>query len=212
MAGTPLDDELSQAMALEGDATKGREIFSICSAFPTTEGWGTNNGRYPQLAAQHSSVLIKQLSDVRAGKRGNPEMHPLAMYDEISGPQAIANVVAYINTLPMSPETGKGTAGDRERAERLFYTKCSGCHGVNGEGDEEKFYPRIHGQHYEYLLRQLKWIQAGKRLNANKTMMRKIKRLKLEDLELLADYVSKLSPPAEMMAEPGWKNPDFWSN
>lgn len=212
MATNTPDDELSQSMALEGEATKGRKIFSICSACHTTEGWGTNDGRYPQLAGQHSSVLIKQLADIRSGKRSNPEMHPLATFDAIGGPQSIADVVAYIKTLPMSPETGKGNVGDRERAEKLFYTKCSGCHGANGEGDEEKFYPRIHGQQYGYLLRQLKWIQTGERLNSNKTMMRKIKRLKLEDLELLADYVSRLSPPAEMIAEPGWKNPDFWSN
>jgi cytochrome c553 len=112
----------------------------------------------------------------------------------------------------MNPEPGSGNAGDSERAKKLFFTKCSGCHGVNGQGDEENFYPRIHDQHYKYLLRQLKWMQTGKRRNANKTMMRKIKRLKLEDLERLADYVSRLSPSAEMITEPGWKNPDFWSN
>ena len=212
LADAPLDDELSEAMALKGDATKGREIFSICAACHTTEAWGTKDGRYPHLAGQHSSVVIKQLADIRAGNRDNPEMYPLAKEDVLGGPQAIADVVAYIDTLPMSPEPSSGNAGDSERAEKLFFTKCSGCHGVNGQGDEESFYPRIHGQHYEYLLRQLKWIQTGKRRNANKTMMRKIKRLKLEDLERLADYVSMLSPPAEMIAEPGWKNPDFWSN
>ena len=40
--------------------------------------------------------------------------------------------------------------------------------------------------------------------------MRKIKRMKQEDLELIADYVSRLIPPAELLAEPDWKNPDFW--
>ena len=210
-AEAPLDDELTQAMSLQGDTGRGQEIFTICAACHTTEAWGTNDGVFPQLAGQHPSVVIKQLADIRAGNRDNPEMYPFAREDAIGGPQAIADVAAYIDTLPMNPLPGKGAVEDFQRAEKLFFTKCSGCHGVNGEGDAEQFYPRIHGQHYEYLLRQLKWIQSGKRRNANKTMIRKIKRLKTEDLELLADYVSRLSPPEEMVAELGWKNPDFWS-
>jgi cytochrome c553 len=81
LADAPLDDELSEAMALKGDATKGREIFSICAACHTTEAWGTKDGRYPHLAGQHSSVIIKQLADIRAGHRDNPEMYPLAKED-----------------------------------------------------------------------------------------------------------------------------------
>ena len=214
LADAPLDDELTQAMALEGDIKKGQEIFTICAACHTTEGWGTENGQFPQIAGQHPSVILKQLADIRAKNRDNPEMYPFAKEDAIGGPQAIADVTAYIATLPMSPtpshRAGELSEEDRAKAERMFFTKCSGCHGVNGEGDTEKFYPRIQGQHYEYLLRQLKWIQTGKRRNADKTMMRKIKRLKKADFESLADYVSRLSPPKDLVAEPGWKNPDFW--
>lgn len=211
MADAPLDDELTQAMALEGDKERGQEVFTICAACHTTEAWGTDDGVFPQLAGQHPSVIIKQLADIRAGNRDNPEMFPFAREDAIGGPQAIADVAAYIDTLPMNPQPGNGDVDNPGRAEKLFFTKCSGCHGVNGEGDAAQFYPRIQGQHYKYLLRQLEWIQTGKRRNANTTMMKKIKRMKPEDLELLADYVSRLSPPAEMLAEPGWKNPDFWS-
>ncbi len=214
LAEANLDDELTKALALTGDIKNGQEVFTICAACHTTEGWGTQNGQFPQLAGQHSSVIIKQLADIRANNRDNPEMYPFAKEEAIGGPQAIADVTAYIATLPMTPEPSHGTDDmsekDKARAEKLFFTKCSGCHGVNGQGDKDKFYPRIQGQHYAYLLRQLKWIQTGKRRNANKTMMRKIKRLKEADFELLADYISRLLPPEAMLAEPGWKNPDFW--
>ncbi len=214
LADAPLDDELSQAMELVGDLQRGKEIYTICAACHTTEGWGTNDGVFPQVAGQHPSVIIKQLADIRANNRDNPEMFPFAREDAIGGPQAIADVTAYIGTLLMSPNPSHGTEieseKDRAKAERMYFNKCSGCHGVNGEGDAEKFYPRIQGQHYEYLLRQLTWIQTGKRRNADKNMMRKIKRMKPEDFELLADYISRVQPPAEMVAQPGWKNPDFW--
>ena len=213
-ADAPLDDELSQAMALEGDLQNGKEVFTTCAACHTTEGWGTEDGRFPQLAGQHRSVIIKQMADIRAGNRDNPEMFPFAKEEAIGGPQAIADVTAYIATLPMSPtpahRPGDLSEKDKAKAERMYFSKCGGCHGVNGEGDDEKFYPRIQGQHYEYLLRQLKWIQTGKRRNADKVMMRKIERLKPADFELLADYISRIQPPADLVAEPGWKNPDFW--
>ena len=213
-ADAPLDDELSQAMALEGDLENGREVYTICAACHTTEGWGTEDGRFPQLAGQHRSVIIKQMADIRAGNRDNPEMFPFAREDAIGGPQAIADVTAYISTLPMTPtpssRSGELSEKDKAKAERMYFSKCGGCHGVNAEGDDEKFYPRIQGQHYEYLLRQLKWIQSGKRRNANQIMMRKINRMKDEDFELLADYISRIPPPEDMVAEPGWKNPDFW--
>ncbi len=45
---------------------------------------------------------------------------------------------------------------------------------ATGEGDNEKFYPRIQGQHYEYLLRQYNWIKEGKRRNANPDMVKQI--------------------------------------
>ena len=198
LADAPLDDELNQAMQLEGDPVRGKELYIICAACHTTEGWGTNDGVFPQLAGQHRSVVIKQLADIRAGNRDNPEMFPFAKRSAFGDAQAIADVSAYIDTLKMNPIPGQGQSTDMEKAERMYFNKCAQCHGTNGQGDAEKYYPRIHGQHYEYLLRQLKWIQEGKRRNANTTMMRKIKRMKLADLELLADDGARRKPPAEV--------------
>jgi len=109
----------------------------------------------------------------------------------------------------MNPDPGHGKGGDDARAEKLFYRKCAECHSPDGAGNEEKFYPRIQGQHYEYLLRQIIWMREGKRRNANPNMVKRIKKMKMEDLELLVDYVSKIKAPADKLAPADWKNPDF---
>ena len=62
-ADAPLDDELSLAMELDGDLERGKELYTICAACHTTEGWGTTDGVFPQLSGQHRSVVIKQLAD-----------------------------------------------------------------------------------------------------------------------------------------------------
>jgi len=83
------------------------------------------------------------------------------------------------------------------------------CHGINGEGNKEKFYPRIHGQHYKYLLRQFEWIQLGKRRNANPDMKKQIENFSRRESEAVLDYVSRLSPPKQISKPKNWRNPDF---
>lgn len=208
-AEAPLDDELSQAMAATPNVDAGREVFKLCVVCHQAEAWGTVDGSYPQLAGQHSSVIIKQIADIRAGNRDNPAMLVIAQEKVMGGPQAIADVTAYIQTLPMTPSPGVGSGEKLGKGERIYYRKCAECHGGSGQGDAKRFYPRVQGQHFEYLLRQLHWIRDGKRRNANAEMARRVNKLKERELVLLADYLSRVKPPAEDVAAPGWKNPDF---
>ncbi len=208
-AEAPLDDELTLAMAATPNVEAGKEVFKLCIVCHQTESWGIVDGSYPQLAGQHSSVIIKQIADIRAGNRDNPSMLVIAQEKVMGGPQAIADVTAYIQTLPMNPNPGVGPGNKLGKAERLYFRKCAECHGSNGQGDPDRYFPRIQGQHYAYLLRQLEWIRDGKRRNANAEMARRVNKLKPADLSLLADYLSRISPPAEDLAPEGWKNPDF---
>ena len=50
-------------------------------------------------------------------------------------------------------------------------------------------------QHYNYLLRELKFIRDGDRRNANPDMVKAIKPFSTADLEALADYMAQLAPP-----------------
>ena len=40
-------------------------------------------------------------------------------------------------------------------------------------------------------------------------MVKRVKKMKIEDLEILVDYVSRIKPSKDKLAEKGWKNPDF---
>jgi cytochrome c553 len=201
--------EQDEALHLTPNVENGRDVYEVCTACHLPEGWGTEDGTFPQLAGQHVKVAIKQLADIRAGNRDNPTMYPFALPQEIGGPQALADVVAYIQTLPMNPENGVGPGDDLALGEKLYKDNCVRCHGENGEGDDEKFYPRIHAQHYNYMLRQFEWIRDGKRRNANPEMVEQIKNFSDKDMRAVIDYTSRLKPPADKLGTPGWKNPDF---
>ena len=201
--------EKDEAMHLTPNHKDGIEVFEVCSACHMPEGWGLPDGTFPQLAGQHRTVLIKQLADIRALNRDNPTMYPFALPSEIGGAQSVADVAEYISKLPMNPENGRGPGDNLALGEKLYKENCVRCHGPNGEGNAEKYYPLIQGQHYNYLLRQFEWIRDGKRRNANPDMVKQINAFTDADMKAVVDFVSRQTPPKEKLGVPGWENPDF---
>lgn len=186
--------EKLQALRAKGDALRGEISFEICQGCHRAGALGRVDGSYPRLAGQHDTVLIKQMTDVRAGRRHNPRMLPFAD-KHVLGAQDIADLAAFLKALPVPPDNGKGPGKDLARGRSLYEKDCAVCHGDRGEGDGDKFYPRVSGQHFKYLLREMQEIQSGQRLNANPKMMRVIRPYVNADMEAVADYMSRLALP-----------------
>ncbi len=206
--------ERIEAMHLTPDHENGIEVFEVCSGCHLTEGWGQKDGTFPQLAGQHQSVLIKQLADIRSKNRDNPTMYPFALPESIGGTQAMADVTAYIAKLPMNPDNGKGEwekgTPEYDQGAKLYKDNCVKCHGEEGRGDAEKFYPRLQGQHYKYMLRQFQWIRDGKRRNANPDMVKQINGFSDKEMEMVINYVSRIPVPKEELAPSvDYLNPDY---
>jgi len=187
-------DETTAAMKLMPNIDAGKKTYELCAACHEMNGWGKEDGSFPVIAGQHRSVIIKQLVDIRARNRENPTMYPFAGDDVLGGPQGIEDVAEYISQLPPNPSVGKGSGEQLEKGKKIFEENCAACHGKNGEGNAEAFFPRIQGQHYAYILRQLKWIRDGRRKNANPAMLALIKNMDDKTLAAVADYVSRIEP------------------
>jgi len=186
------EDDAANAIKLTPNTMNGKKIYELCSSCHEKSGWGKNDGSFPVIAGQHRSVIIKQLIDIRARNRENPTMFPFVGDDVIGGTQGLADVAGYVSELPKATEVGKGSGKQLSKGEALFKEKCIACHGTKGQGNEDNYFPRIQGQHYAYLLRQLQWIRDGRRKNANPGMLALIKDLDDSSLSDIADYVSRL--------------------
>lgn len=184
------EGEKIEALKLKGDAKAGEEAFEVCSACHLPSGAGRADGTFPQLAGQHTTVLIKQMADIRSGLRDNPIMYPFAV--TLTDPQELANVSAYIETLKIPRDNGRGPGTDLETGKKLYARDCESCHMKNGEGDKAKFYPVLAGQHYKYMLRQATEIRDGKRRNANPDMVKVIKTYSDKEIDAIVDYMSRL--------------------
>lgn len=186
-----MQGEKLQALRAKGDALRGEIAFEVCQGCHRNRALGREDGKYPRLAGQHASVLVKQMTDVRAGRRDNSRMYPFAS-EHVLGPQDIADIAVYLSELPVTPDNGKGPGRDLAEAEQLYRFQCVECHGERGEGDAAQFYPRVNGQHYRYLRREMIAIRDGGRGNANPKMVEIIKPLSDVQISALADYMSRI--------------------
>lgn len=204
---------IANISSLKVNIKNGKDVYMTCSLCHSPQGWGTRDGYYPQLSGQHPDVLTKQLIDIQLGNRDVPTMIPFSNALFYQGHQNVADVVHYISSLPMNPENGVGRGDNLSVGKKLYKDHCQSCHGKNAEGLNEKLYPLLQGQHYQYLLRQMKWIKNGKRKNGDAEMAKTISSYSNQNMEAVADYISRLKPPSKKLAKSSsWKNPDFDSD
>ncbi len=194
-----MKSEKLRALRALGDPLRGEIAIEICQGCHKSGAQGRPDGSYPRLAGQHDTVLIKQITDIRAGRRDNPKMYPFANAHVISI-QDIADIAVYLGTLPVTPDNGKGAGSNLALGQKLYESGCNKCHGDKGEGNGDKFYPRLSGQHFKYLVREITYIRDGQRRNANPKMVEQIKPYSNADIEAVADYVSRIPPSATVKA------------
>ncbi|MCW8934938.1 MAG: c-type cytochrome [Gammaproteobacteria bacterium] len=185
-------DEISDAIGLKPNIENGKTIYPLCASCHMQTGWGKKDGSFPVIAGQHRHVLIKQLADIRAKNRVNPTMYPFTDPKSIGGVQAIADVTAYIASLESPSNVGIGDGGRLALGQSIYKQRCLQCHGEKAQGNNDAFFPKLQRQHYAYLVRQLKWIRDGYRKNSNALMVTELKTLSDDDLNAVADYISRL--------------------
>lgn len=189
-------DEFIDAAQLEPDRARGAKLFETCAACHGPDGTGTEDGEVPAIAGQHGSVLLKQLTDFRHQQRLDPRMQYFTDRHHLPGPQDLTDVAAYVASLPRFPRTGFGIGDGKSLGEgaSTYFRECERCHGPLGQGDVLMRRPRLAGQHYLYLVRQLEDTAQKRRPGMDAAHVAMLRRLSPSQLRGVADYLSRVSP------------------
>ena len=152
------------ANAADGDAEKGKALFTVCMACHGADGEGNAVLNAPANGGQDEWYVVRQLNNFRAGVRGahagdiyGAQMRPMAL--TLADEQAVNDVAAYVATLP-APKLTATIEGNVEAGKKAF-TVCVACHGANGEGNVSLNAPRLSGQYDWYVKRQMENFKAG---------------------------------------------------
>jgi cytochrome c553 len=188
--------ELTEASRSKPNLDRGAELYLTCAACHGPDGRGTRDGQVPRIAAQHASVLMKQLVDYRHDRRWDLRMEHFSDRHHLPDVQAIADVAAYISRLDRNVPVGEGNGEHLPYGAESYTRLCVSCHGAGAEGDARRAIPRIAGQHYEYLRRQIYDAVDARRPNFSAAHIRLLARLDHDAIEAISDYLSRLGSSA----------------
>ena len=152
------------AQAAGGTAAAGKALYAVCAACHGAQAEGNPALHAPKLTGLGDWYLTRQLKNYKQGARGTHDkdvfgktMAPMAA--TLADDAAIANVAAYIGTLPDRP--APATVGGRASKGRGSYVTCAACHGDGGRGLQATNAPALAGMSDWYLVTQLKNFKQG---------------------------------------------------
>ncbi|HEY8878661.1 MAG TPA: c-type cytochrome [Roseateles sp.] len=182
------------AAAAKPDLGKGGAISSqVCAACHTADG-SRGSPANPIIQGQHAEYLAKQLHEFKDGKRKSPIMQGMAapLSDE-----DIRNVAAFYASKTAKPGFAKNKA-TIELGEKIYrggiaernVPACAGCHGPSGSGLPAQ-YPRLGGQHGDYVEAQMTAFRSGARAN-NPVMTTVAAKMNDKEIKAVSDYIAGL--------------------
>ena len=188
-------------LPFKGDAAKAQGVVNqVCVACHAADG-NSQVAVNPKLAGQIPEYLYKQLTNFKAaaGKKAERENPVMAGMVASLSTDDLRNLAAYFADQTAKPGTAKSK--DLVALGQKIYrggiagkgvAACASCHGPNGAGMPAQ-YPRLSGQHAEYVEAQLKAFRSGERVNDLNASMRGVAG-KLSDREIqgVSDYIAGL--------------------
>jgi cytochrome c553 len=167
--------------ASAADITAGEQKAANCLGCHGPKG-KSSNAQWPNLAAQQSTYIVNQLNAFKTGTRNNPMMQSMAanLSDE-----DINNLAAYYFS---QPPVSAGGDPNLAKSGKTKAGMCLGCHGSTAEGNGQ--FPRLAGQHPDYLAKQLSNFKEGVRKNGH--MQAIAGTLSEDDMKALAAYFGSL--------------------
>lgn len=198
----------SHAQEAKGDVKAGEKKIAMCIGCHGIPGYQSSFPevhKVPMISGQSGKYIASALDAYKKGDRKHPTMRGIA--DSLSE-QDIADVAAYYEQhgkkgteLPAKP----GREPSVQVAELLKKGACVSCHGDNFAKPIDPSYPKIAGQHADYLFVALKSYKADARnanVGRNNAIMGGIaKQFSNAELKALANYLASVEGDLQVVPQ-----------
>lgn len=192
----------AHAQDAKGDEKAGEKKASMCIGCHGIQGYQASFPevyKVPMIAGQNAKFIAAALNAYKKAERRHPTMRAIA---ESLTDQDIADVAAfYEKQAGAAPALSEQPAVTPSAPVAAMLQKgaCGSCHGPNFSKPIDGSYPKIAGQHADYLYAALKAYktegnpQVGR---GNAIMAAQVKQFSNADLKAVAAYIGSL--PGEL--------------
>jgi cytochrome c553 len=166
--------------------------------------------KVPMISGQNPKYIVSALNAYKKGERKHPSMRAIAVSltdDDMAaiaawyggqGPGASASVKPVSQVPAPSPEV----------AALLTKGACVSCHGADYNKPIDASYPKLAGQHPDYLFAALRaYATEGKAQHgrSNAIMSAQVKQFKRDELKAMASYLSTLPTELHTIPQPRFR-------
>jgi len=201
----------ANAQELKGDVKAGETKIAMCIGCHGIKGYQASFPevyKVPKISGQSVKYIATALAAYKKGDRRHPTMRGIV--DNLSD-QDIADVAAYYEAhgkAAAAPALGKAAEGNARAAALVSKGACVSCHGDSFSKPIDPAYPKIAGQHADYLFVALKSYKTEGNPTwgrAHPIMGAIAKQFSNAELKELANYVSALPGELQTLPQPKFR-------
>jgi cytochrome c553 len=187
------------------DAKEGEKKAAMCIGCHGIPGYQASFPeihKVPMISGQGAKYIAAALNEYQKGSRKHPTMRSIAA---TLNDKDIADLAAFYEQQPKVKTTAPKDVPEApaDVAALLKKSNCESCHGKNFSTPIDGSYPKIAGQHADYLFVALKAYQVTNNPNVgrgNAIMQGMVKPYTHAELKAIAKYLASL--PTELHTEP----------
>jgi cytochrome c553 len=195
------------------DAAAGHKKAAMCIGCHGIPGYQASFPevhKVPMISGQNAKYIAAALAAYKKGDRKHPTMGAIA--GSLSD-QDMADLAAFYETnvkadMVKTVADTPANAPSADVAALLTKGNCASCHGANFSKPIDGSYPKLAGQHADYLYVALKSYQVeGNPLvgRGNAIMAGQVKQFKHAELKAIAKYIGSLPGDLQTVRQPPFR-------
>src|SRR5438552_383758 len=200
----------AQAADVKGDVKAGEKKVAMCLGCHNIIGYKASFPevhKVPMIAGQNAKYIVAALTEYKKGDRRHPTMRGIA--GSLSE-QDMADVAAFYEHQGQGEAAPASLAVQPAADVAALLTKgaCASCHGANFSKPIDGAYPKLAGQHADYLFVALKAYQTEKNPQVgrgNPVMGGMAAGLTHAQLKEIAKYIGSLSGELQVVPQSRFK-------